>query len=37
MKAGKVNLIDPKTTDTKQESVNKRLDNMLKESFLKVK
>jgi hypothetical protein len=31
------NLIDPKLTDTKKESVNKRLDSMLKESFLKIK
>jgi len=37
MKVGKVNLIDPKTTDTKKESVNKRLDSMLKESFIKIK
>ena len=37
MKAGKVNLITPKTTDSKQESVNKRLDTMLKESFIKIK
>ena len=37
MKAGKVNLITPKTTDSKQESVNKRLDAMLKESFIKIK
>ena len=37
MKAGKVNLITPKTTDSKQESVNKRLDSMLKESFIKIK
>jgi hypothetical protein len=37
MKGGNVNLIAPKTTDTKQESVNKRLDSMLKESIIKVK
>ena len=37
MKLGKVNLIDPKITDTKKESVNKRLDSMLKESFIKIK
>ena len=37
MKVGKVNLIDPKITDTKKESVNKRLDSMLKESFIKIK
>jgi hypothetical protein len=37
MKAGKVNLITPKTTDAKKESVNKRRDSMLKESIINLK
>lgn len=37
MKKGVVNLINPKTTDVKKESVNKKLDNMLKESIVKIK
>jgi hypothetical protein len=37
MKLGKVNLIAPKTSDTKKESVNRKLDSMLKESFIKIK
>lgn len=37
MAGGSVNLIDPKSTDVKKESVNKKLDNMLKESIIKIK
>ena len=37
MKKGQVNLINPKTADVKKESVNKKLDNMLKESIIKLK
>ena len=37
MKTGAVNLIDPKTSDVKGESVNKKLDSMLKESIIKIK
>lgn len=37
MKQGMVNLISPKTTDTKSESVDKKLDNMLKKSIIKIK
>jgi hypothetical protein len=37
MKKGSVNLINPKSTDVKKESVNKKLESMLKESILKIK
>jgi hypothetical protein len=36
MKKGQVNLITPKTSDV-SESVNKKLDNMLKKSIIKIK
>ena len=34
--AGSVNLIAPKTTDVKSESVNARLDSMLSKSIIKL-
>ena len=37
MAGGTVNLISPKNTDVKKESVNKRLDKMLSESIIKLK
>lgn len=37
MKKGEINLISPKTADVKKESINKKLDNMLKESIIKLK
>lgn len=37
MKKGSVNLINPKSSDVKKESVNKKLESMLKESILKIK
>lgn len=37
MKKGEINLISPKTSDVKKESINKKLDNMLKESIIKLK
>jgi len=37
LKQGDVNLINPKKKDVKKESVNKKLESMLKESFLKIK
>ena len=37
MSGGTVNLISPKTSDVKKESVNKRLDKMLSESIIKLK
>jgi hypothetical protein len=37
LKQGDVNLINPKKKDVKKESVNKKLESMLKESILKIK
>lgn len=37
IKGGSVNLIAPKTSDVKKESINKRLDRMLSESIIKLK
>jgi hypothetical protein len=37
MEKGIVNYIDPKTSDVKNESITKKLDNMLKECIIKVK
>ncbi|MFY7936494.1 MAG: hypothetical protein ACOVOQ_03880 [Flavobacterium sp.] len=37
MKKGSVNLINPKSADVKKESINKKLESMLKESILKIK
>jgi hypothetical protein len=36
MKKGEVNLLNPKTKDNKKESVNKKIDQMLKESIIKI-
>jgi len=37
MTKGAVNMINPKTTDVKRESVRKKLDSMLKETIIKLK
>jgi hypothetical protein len=37
LKQGAVNLLNPKKNDVKKESINKKLDSLLKNTIIKVK